>query len=47
MAFDLVWPLDPKNGIDLLADVITACAAGQVSKESLMSFFELHKVPLD
>lgn len=44
---DLQYPLDEGKDINALADVIENCAAGSVSKEQLMDWFETHKTYLE
>jgi death-on-curing protein len=44
---DLEYPLDVKNEINGLAEVIDGCAASTVSKEELKEWFERHKVYLE
>jgi death on curing protein len=42
--WDLRYPLNTKSHTNELAKVIKQCAAGSVSKEELMEWFENHKV---
>ncbi len=44
---DLQYPLDETNNINALAEIIENCAAGAVSKEQLMDWFETHKFYLE
>lgn len=44
---DLQYPLDESTDINALAEVIESCAAGTVSKEQLMDWFEAHKIYLE
>lgn len=44
---DLQYPLDEENNINGLAEIIENCAAGSVTKEQLMDWFELHKIYLE
>ena len=44
---DLQYPLDEEKDINALAEVIENCAAGTVSKEQLMDWFEAHKMYLE
>ena len=44
---DLQYPLDEEKNINGLAEVIENCAAGRVSRDELMNWFESHKVYLD
>lgn len=41
---ELQYPLDEDRGINALADVIENCAAGSVSKDELIEWFDRHKV---
>jgi death-on-curing protein len=43
---DVKYPLNLKKKINALADVIEKCAAGKISKEQLMDWFEQHKLEL-
>lgn len=43
---DLKYPLKEENGRTALANVADDCAAGKVSKEQLMEWFDSHKVML-
>ena len=45
--WDLAYPIDPAKSYDALAEVIENCAAGQVTKDQLMEWFDTHKVELD
>ncbi|MBI1823980.1 MAG: type II toxin-antitoxin system death-on-curing family toxin [Nitrospirae bacterium] len=42
--WDLKYPLNKKTNVNGLAEIIENCAAGKVSKEELMEWFENHKV---
>ena len=44
---DLQYPLDEKKEVNALAEVIENCAAGSVSKEELIDWFEAHKIYLE
>jgi len=44
---DLQYPLDEENQVNAFAEVIDSCAAGAVSKEELMDWFEAHKIYLE
>ena len=44
---DLKYPLDEKKNINGLAEVIENCAAGKVTKDQLMEWFEAHKVEIE
>lgn len=44
---DLQYPLDEEKDINALAEVIENGAAGTVSKEQLMDWFEAHKIYLE
>lgn len=44
---DLQYPLDEAKDINALAEVIENCAAGTVSKDQLMDWFDAHKIYLD
>lgn len=41
--WDLKYLQNEKKGINALATIIEACAAGNVSKEELMNWFDSHK----
>ena len=43
---DLKYPLKEKNGKSALGNIIEGCAAGNVTKERLINWFDLHKVNL-
>ena len=45
--WDLKYPIHKKKDYDALAEVILKCASSNLSKEELMDWFELHKVPLE
>jgi hypothetical protein len=40
---DLAYPLNP-DGTTALSDIVDRAAAGRVSKEQLMDWFDRHKV---
>jgi len=42
--WDLSYPLDEERMINGLAEIIENCAAGNVTKEQLMKWFDLHKI---
>lgn len=44
---DLHYPLDEAKDINALAEVIESCAAGAVSNDQLMDWFDAHKIYLD
>jgi death on curing protein len=44
--WDLQYPIDDTNRYDALAEIIEACAAGKVTKEQLMDWFDNHKARL-
>ncbi len=44
---DLSYPLDEQKNINGLAEVIDSCAAGSVSRDQLMDWFESHKVYIE
>lgn len=44
---DLTYPLDEDKNINGLADIIENCAAGKVSRDELMNWFEEHKSYLE
>ena len=44
---DLRYPIDEDKDINGLAEVIENCAAGNITKEQLMDWFEGHKSYLD
>lgn len=44
---DLQYPLDEVRGVNALAEVIEACAAGSVGKDQLIEWFERHKVSVE
>lgn len=44
---DLQYPLDEDKNINGLAEIIESCAAGSVTKDQLMDWFEAHKVYLE
>jgi death-on-curing family protein len=41
--WDLVYPLNPGESIDALADLAEACASGTVSKDEMIDWFDRHK----
>lgn len=41
---DLQYPIDDEKDINVLAEIIEGCAAGSVSRDQLMDWFENHKV---
>ena len=41
--WDLEYPLDEKKNLNALAEIIESCAAGHVTKEQLMDWFDDHK----
>jgi prophage maintenance system killer protein len=41
--WDLKYPIDLAKDHDALAEIIESCAAGKVTKEQLMDWFDLHK----
>lgn len=44
---DLQYPLDEEKNINGLAEIIENCAAGCVSRDELMNWFESHKIYLE
>lgn len=44
---DLSYPLNESEDINGLAEVIESCAAGKVTKDQLMDWFENHKTYLE
>jgi len=44
---DLQYPIDEAKDINALAEVIESCAAGTVSKDQLMDWFDAHKIYLE
>ena len=44
---DLQYPLDEEKNINGLAEIIENCAAGLVSRDELMNWFESHKIYLE
>ncbi|PIS11938.1 MAG: hypothetical protein COT73_01130 [Bdellovibrio sp. CG10_big_fil_rev_8_21_14_0_10_47_8] len=44
---DLSYPLDEKRDMNALADIIESCAAGNVTKDELIEWFDRHKSYLD
>ncbi len=44
---DLSYPLDEDQDINGLAEIIESCAAGNVTKDQLMDWFENHKSYLE
>lgn len=44
---DLKYPLNLKKNINGLAEIIEQCAAGNVSKDQLIEWFEQHKIEID
>jgi death-on-curing protein len=44
---DLQYPLDEKLNVNALADVIEACAAGNVNKDQLIEWFDRHQIELE
>ncbi len=42
--WELRYPVNKSTGDDALAAIIEGCAAGSVSKEELMEWFDRHKV---
>ena len=44
---DLQYPLDEEKNINGLAEIIENCAAGSVSRDELMNWFESHKIYLE
>jgi death-on-curing protein len=44
---DLKYPLDIEKGINVLAEIIEACAASCITQDQLKDWFETHKVYLD
>ncbi len=44
---DLKYPLDEEKDINGLAQIIENCAAGSVSRDVLMDWFENHKIYLE
>ncbi len=42
---DLRYPLDEDHDINALAEIIESCAAGSISKDQLIEWFDSHKVP--
>lgn len=42
--WDLSYPFDETRGTNALATIIDDCAAGKVSKEQIMDWFDSHKV---
>ena len=45
--WDLKYPMNTDTGLNALAEIIEGCAAGTVTKEQLMDWFDNHKVPLN
>ena len=45
--WDLEYSIDDSKDNDALAEVIEGCAAGKVTKEQLMDWFDTHKIALD
>lgn len=44
---DLKYPLNLKKKINGLAEIIEQCAAGKVSKDQLIEWFEDHKIEIE
>jgi len=44
---DLMYPLEEDKDINELAYIIESCAAGSVSRDELMDWFENHKIYLE
>jgi death-on-curing protein len=44
---DLNYPTDERKNINALAEIIESCAAGDLTKDQLMDWFELNKIELD
>lgn len=45
--WDLEYSIDESKDYDALAEVIEGCAAGKMTKEQLMDWFDTHKIALD
>ena len=45
--WDLKYPLGSKTEKSALGDIIEKCAAGEVSKEELLRWFDAHKVEIE
>jgi death-on-curing protein len=45
--WDLKYPIDTSNDSNALAEIIESCAAGNVTKEELMAWFDTHKIELE
>lgn len=45
--WDLRYPMNESTGENALAEIIEGCAAGNVTKENLMEWFDVHKVASD
>ncbi len=45
--WDLEYPFNEKQDTNALADIIEACAAGGITKEQLITWFENHKRVLE
>lgn len=41
--WNLMYPINEVTGENALADIVDSCAAGKVSKEQLMDWFDSHK----
>ena len=44
--WELRYPIDEKKGTNALAMIVDDCAAGKVSKDALMDWFDSHKVEM-
>ncbi len=44
---DLFYPLDEQKDINALAEIIEHCAAGKISKDELIIWFDQHKMYLE
>ncbi len=45
--WDLEYPFNEEQDTNALADIIEACAAGKITKEQLITWFENHKKALE